>query len=192
MSIFAMLLVGKVGGKVGRQVVQDMEVPKEHECEGPNSTELNLVMSDDTMFIHPPMLVVLRIVSKSSKDLQNSVCGERLDFLVAGQCQRSFSPQSRLSGPRAQWSKIGQTTEACSSSHLKRQLLPTGAAWHGYAGQQRCAVSPRTLSMPRASIKGVPPLCMCLMCIQVSFSEVAQAGQPQVATQTHQRWSQRP
>ena len=72
-SIFAMLLVGKVGGKVGRQVVQDMEVPKEHECEGPNGTELNLVMSDDTMFIHPPMLVVLCIVSKSSKDLQNSV-----------------------------------------------------------------------------------------------------------------------
>lgn len=47
-----------------------MEMPKEHKCKGPDSTELHLAMSDDTMFIHTPMLVVLCIVCESSKDLQ--------------------------------------------------------------------------------------------------------------------------
>ena len=46
-----------------------MEMSKEHECEGPDGTELHLAVLDDTMFVHAPMLVVLCIVRKSSKDL---------------------------------------------------------------------------------------------------------------------------
>ena len=73
MSIFTILLVGKVRCKAWGWAVQDMEMPKEHKCKGPNSTELHLVMSDDTVLIHTPVLVVLCIVCKRSEDLWNSV-----------------------------------------------------------------------------------------------------------------------
>ena len=70
MAIFTILLVRKVRSEIRRRAVQDMEMPKEHKCEGPDSTELHLAMSDDTVFIHAPMLVVLCIVCEGRKDLQ--------------------------------------------------------------------------------------------------------------------------
>lgn len=76
MSVFAVLPVHKVRGEIWGQTVQDMEMPKEHECKGINSTEPHLVMSDDTMFIYMPMLIMLCIVCKSSKDLWNGRCSE--------------------------------------------------------------------------------------------------------------------
>jgi hypothetical protein len=51
-----------------------MEMPEEHECKGPDGTELHLAMSDDTVFVHTPVLVVLCIVCQGSEDLQNNVC----------------------------------------------------------------------------------------------------------------------
>ena len=69
-AIFTILLVHKVRSEIRRQAVQDMEMPKEHECESPDSTELHLAMSDDTVFIHMPVLVVLCIVCKGCKDLR--------------------------------------------------------------------------------------------------------------------------
>lgn len=46
-----------------------MEVAKKHECQGPDSAQLHLAVSDDAMFVHPPVLVVLRIVCESSENL---------------------------------------------------------------------------------------------------------------------------
>ena len=70
MAIFTILLVCKVRSEIQRRAVQDMEMPEEHKCEGPDSTELHLAMSDDTVFIHVPVLVVLCIVCEGCTDLR--------------------------------------------------------------------------------------------------------------------------
>ena len=69
MTVFTIVLVREVGGKGWRCAVENMEVTEKHQRECPDGTELWVAMSDDTMFIHPPMLVVLGIVSERSKDL---------------------------------------------------------------------------------------------------------------------------
>ena len=74
MSIFTIVLVGEFRGKDWRHIVENVEVAEKHQSESPNSTEPWMAMSDDTMFIHPPMLVVLCVVSKCSRDLHVHSC----------------------------------------------------------------------------------------------------------------------
>ena len=69
MTVFTIVLVHEVRGKGRRCAVENMEVAEKHQHEGPDGTELRVAMLDDTMFVHPPVLVVLGIVGERSKDL---------------------------------------------------------------------------------------------------------------------------
>jgi hypothetical protein len=50
-----------------------MEIGKEHHGKGTNRAKVDISMAKGPMFIHPPILIVLRIVGQGREDLKEKM-----------------------------------------------------------------------------------------------------------------------